>query len=569
MANRFPLIIDTADGNRIKELPNGDSLNLTGNAIVGVSNISATGALSVASIAVEGSVVAGSNVIATANMQAADFLISGVSILNSIDYEDLLNKPTFADVAISGDYNDLINTPILNLAAVATSGDYNDLINTPVLNLAAVATTGNYSDLNNIPVFAAVATSGSYVDLTNTPAIPTDVSDLTDNTGIISGGAFTDLSDTPDVYTGEAGKFLVVNEGETGLGFTTVSTTITDTQIITALGYTPYNGDTNPSGYINDDVGIITALGYTPYNGTTNPNGYLTTVTDTAVISALGFTPYADNNPDGFINDSAGVVSALGYTPYNGDTNPSGYLTAEADTLESVTGRGASSSVTITAAGFTTTGNVSTTNLTVSADINFTSTGTISLDGGAGSTVVVGGTSNISLRDASGNIDVQAALIPNIGTNYDIGSAGNPWANAHFGSVVNAGDFATTAASSSFSLQGSLSITPGAATNFVRVTTGVFGVPSITTTARNALTPQYGDIIHNTTDGITQTYVRAARDIGTDGWVNLTIPFLGAPPASPYNGQMAIAVAPWDPAGSGTQTFVIYLEGAWVVLASG
>lgn len=29
MANRFPLIIDTADGNRIKELPNGDSLNLT------------------------------------------------------------------------------------------------------------------------------------------------------------------------------------------------------------------------------------------------------------------------------------------------------------------------------------------------------------------------------------------------------------------------------------------------------------------------------------------------------------------------------------------------------------
>lgn len=34
-----------------------------------------------------------------------------------------------SDVAISGDYNDLINTP--NLKSVATSGNYNDLINTP------------------------------------------------------------------------------------------------------------------------------------------------------------------------------------------------------------------------------------------------------------------------------------------------------------------------------------------------------------------------------------------------------------------------------------------------------
>lgn len=49
MTNRFPLVLDADVGNKIKELPNGDSLNLTGNAIVGVSNISITGELTLTS----------------------------------------------------------------------------------------------------------------------------------------------------------------------------------------------------------------------------------------------------------------------------------------------------------------------------------------------------------------------------------------------------------------------------------------------------------------------------------------------------------------------------------------
>ena len=42
MANRIPLIVDTGDGNKIKELPIGDNLNLTGSGIVGAGNISAS-----------------------------------------------------------------------------------------------------------------------------------------------------------------------------------------------------------------------------------------------------------------------------------------------------------------------------------------------------------------------------------------------------------------------------------------------------------------------------------------------------------------------------------------------
>jgi len=78
-----------------------------------------------------------------------------------------------ADVATTGSYNDLIDTPVL------FSGSYNDLSNTPDIpdlsTLAVVATTGSYNDLIDTPVipdlgsFAVVATTGSYSDLSNTP----------------------------------------------------------------------------------------------------------------------------------------------------------------------------------------------------------------------------------------------------------------------------------------------------------------------------------------------------------------------------------------------------------------
>ena len=87
------------------------------------------------------------------------------------DYDDLINTPTFATVATSGSYADLTNKP--NLASVATSGSYNDLSNTP--NLATVATSGSYNDLTNTPNLATVATSGSYNDLSNKPTFVTGV----------------------------------------------------------------------------------------------------------------------------------------------------------------------------------------------------------------------------------------------------------------------------------------------------------------------------------------------------------------------------------------------------------
>ena len=54
MANRFPLVLDTTDNNKIKEIQTGDNLNLTDNSIVGVQNITALGTIDAADITVNG-----------------------------------------------------------------------------------------------------------------------------------------------------------------------------------------------------------------------------------------------------------------------------------------------------------------------------------------------------------------------------------------------------------------------------------------------------------------------------------------------------------------------------------
>lgn len=87
------------------------------------------------------------------------------------NYSDLIGAPILSAVALSGNYFDLSNRPLL------FSGDYNDLINKPTLF------SGNYNDLTDRPSlfdgtwgslsgkpsFAQVALSGSWNDLIDIP----------------------------------------------------------------------------------------------------------------------------------------------------------------------------------------------------------------------------------------------------------------------------------------------------------------------------------------------------------------------------------------------------------------
>lgn len=51
--------------------------------------------------------------------------------MTSVGWDEIQNKPTFADVATTGEYDDLTGRP--NFATVATSGDYDDLSNKPTI----------------------------------------------------------------------------------------------------------------------------------------------------------------------------------------------------------------------------------------------------------------------------------------------------------------------------------------------------------------------------------------------------------------------------------------------------
>lgn len=86
MTNRFPLVLDTTDDNKIKELPSGDNLDLQNSGIVNALTIQ----------------------------------------VNSLDTGTLtVNGTNFSSVAFSGSYDDLSDTPS------QFDKDYNSLTNKP------------------------------------------------------------------------------------------------------------------------------------------------------------------------------------------------------------------------------------------------------------------------------------------------------------------------------------------------------------------------------------------------------------------------------------------------------
>lgn len=91
---------------------------------------------------------------------------------------------------IDKDVNNLTNyTKSSDLSDVATSGDYEDLTNTPTIPDVSNFITKDVNNLTNYTKtsdLSTVATSGSYNDLDNKPTIPSKVSDLTNDTGFIT-----------------------------------------------------------------------------------------------------------------------------------------------------------------------------------------------------------------------------------------------------------------------------------------------------------------------------------------------------------------------------------------------
>lgn len=166
--------------------------------------------------------------------------------------------------------------------------------------------------------------------------------DSTNPSGYISSASVSTLTDVTLssvangqalLYNSTSGKWENKNI-VTSISWGGITGTLADqTDLQNALNEKTTMAAVEAKGYITgiDSSMINTALGYTPYDGTTNPNGYIIGISSADVVSALGYTPYDSANPNGYIsNVSSGMVTtALGYTPYDA-SNPAGYINSSA-----------------------------------------------------------------------------------------------------------------------------------------------------------------------------------------------------------------------------------------------
>lgn len=186
MAVRYPLVIDTTDNNKIKELPLNDSLNLSTNSIVNAVNITASGTLTVANLVVDtNSVSINGNSIAT------------VALTNS--YTDLSNKPSLFD----GQYASLTGRPTI----VSTTEDLADVSSTQATNGQALiynSTSGVYEP-GSIADAALDLTGQSISELADVAVISIATNQVLKWTGATfanSNVAFSELTGTPTTLSG-------------------------------------------------------------------------------------------------------------------------------------------------------------------------------------------------------------------------------------------------------------------------------------------------------------------------------------------------------------------------------
>ena len=110
MANRFPLVVDTDDGNRLKELPAGDNLNLDG---AGIANLTTLGvaSLSTNTLTASGNTTLGGDLGVNGTITVTNLVVNGDTVgaqvqsdWNETDTDSLafiLNKPDLDNLQIN------------------------------------------------------------------------------------------------------------------------------------------------------------------------------------------------------------------------------------------------------------------------------------------------------------------------------------------------------------------------------------------------------------------------------------------------------------------------------------
>jgi len=176
------------------------------------------------------------------------------------DWMAVLNKPVFAPVAVSGNYNDLINKPSI---AAQVNSDW--------------SATSGVEEILNKPSLATVATSGAYADLSGTPSIPA----AQVNSDWAAGSGVSQVLNKPTTLAGYGITDAYPRFGNPS----NFLTGVTGSQVIAALGFTPYNS-ANTSNFV-DQAGARAAISLT----TTGTAGAATYNSSTGALNIPSYAP--------------------------------------------------------------------------------------------------------------------------------------------------------------------------------------------------------------------------------------------------------------------------------------
>lgn len=193
MANRFPIIVDRDDQNKLKELPTGDNLDLTGSGIVNAGNISASG-LSIGGVSYNPFSGSYNDLTDRPNIPSnTDQLTEGVNnqyftpgrvagLFREGDGIDIVYNSQSDTITItasgggSGGASDLEDLRDVNVANPSNNQILKYNVNTQRFENGFV----RYDEVGGTPSLSDVATSGSYNDLTDRPTLVNDIDDLAD-----------------------------------------------------------------------------------------------------------------------------------------------------------------------------------------------------------------------------------------------------------------------------------------------------------------------------------------------------------------------------------------------------